>query len=350
MGGSRKKPERRRGLNDQLPMTNSRLHIVNPRSSINREWWFPVCWTFQAALRFGFLVLASAVFGNGPADSPKIVFEVTSAYHHIRVIDRGGLRTLSFDGSMETQMLLENPLKGHFQYTEYFHTPWLWNPQLTNVLMIGLGGGSTQRAYEHYYPEVAIDTAEIDPMVAKIARDYFHLHDSPTQRVHIADGRIFLRRSQGSYGAIILDAYVQHRYGSSIPYQLATKEFFELASNHLETNGVLAYNVIGTLHSGGTDLLGSLYKTLKAVFPEVYLFPARDTQNVVLIATKSPEKADLNLLQQRAIPLLRSRRITLPGFWNLLSAFRSFPPQNSSQCSVLTDDYAPVDGLLQTGY
>ena len=38
--------------------------------------------------------------------------------------------------------------------------------------------------------------------------------------------------------AAVLDAYVQHRYGSSIPYQLATEEFFQLASDHLTTNGV----------------------------------------------------------------------------------------------------------------
>ena len=104
------------------------------------------------------------------------------------------------------------------------------------------------------------------------------------------------------------------------------------------------------MRGGGTDLLASLYKTLKAVFPEVYLFPAKSSQNVVLIATKSAEKVDLNLLQQRAIPLLRSKRIALPGFWNLISSFRATPPVNYERATLLTDDYAPVDGLLQTGY
>ena len=169
----------------------------------------------------------------------------------------------------------------------------------------------------------------------------------PAQRIHVADGRVFLRRTQAKYGAILLDAYVQHRYGSSIPYHLATQEFFELVKGHLATNGVLAYNVIGTLRGGGTDLLGSMYKTLKAVFPEVYLFSARESQNVVLLATLSKDKADLNVLQQRAALLLRSKQVTMAGFWERINSFRSAPPLNVSRCSVLTDDYAPVDGLMR---
>ena len=292
----------------------------------------------------------SALLSPAAPVSPNIIFEATSAYHHIRVIDQDGIRTLSFDGSMETRMSLRDPLKGHLEYTEYFQMPLLWNSQITNVLMIGLGGGSTQRAYQRYYTNITVDTVEIDQKVVQVARDYFHFTESPTQRVHVADGRVFLRRSQAKYGAILLDAYVQHRYGSSIPYHLATQEFFELAKGHLATNGVLAYNVIGTLRGGGTDLLGSLYKTLKAVFPEVYLFPARESQNVVLVATSSKEKADLNLVQQRAILLIRSKRVTMPWFWERITSFRAAAPVNAGRCSVLTDDYAPVDGLLQTGF
>src|SRR5580765_2338850 len=196
------------------------------------------------------LAFSRALLGAAASGASGIIFDAISAYHHIRVIDRDGLRTLSFDGSMETRMSLRDPLKGHFEYTEYFHMPLLWNSTITNVLMIGLGGASTQRAYQHYYTNITVETVEIDPKVVQVAKEYFKFTESARQQVHTSDGRVFLRRSQGKYGAIILDAYVQHRYGSSIPYHLATKEFFDLASNHLTTNGVLAYNVIGTLRGG----------------------------------------------------------------------------------------------------
>ena|SRR6185369_688252 len=278
-----------------------------------------------------------------------VVYEITSPYHHIRVVDEGGLRTLSFDGSAETRMSLQNPLQGHFEYTEYFHMPWLWNRQLTNVLMIGLGGASTQRAYRHYYPDVAVETVELDAAVLRVAKEYFGFQESPTQRVQVSDGRVFVRRGGAPYGAILVDAYTKNRYGSFIPYHLATKEFFELANQRLTTNGVLAYNVIGTFKGWRADILGSVYKTMKEVFPQVYLFPAQETLNVVVVGVKSGEKLSQTTLQQRANALIQSQRIKLPTFRSRLMSLRTDPPLNFQRCQVLTDDYAPVDGLLTRG-
>jgi spermidine synthase len=275
------------------------------------------------------------------------VFETTSAYHNIRVIDEDGIRILKFDGAMQTRMSLRNPLQGHFEYTDYFHMPLLWNPGMTNILMIGLGGASTQRSYARYYTNMTVESAEIDPVVLDVARQYFQLVESASQKVHVADGRVFLRRTSAKYGAIVLDAYVHHRYGSAVPYHLATKEFFGLARDHLSTNGVLAYNVIGIPRNTQADLLGGLYKTLKAVFPQAYMFPAQTSQNVVLIATLSPQRVTLTDLQQRAIPMIRSKKVALPAFWGRINSFRDATPFNIARCNVLTDDYAPVDGLIQ---
>src|SRR6185503_5021780 len=97
------------------------------------------------------LVFAVSLLCSSAAVKAGVVFETFSAYHHIQVVDFGGIRTLSFDGSSETKMSLANPLRGHFEYTEYFHMPWIWNRSMKRVLMAGLGGGSTQRAYQAYY-------------------------------------------------------------------------------------------------------------------------------------------------------------------------------------------------------
>jgi spermidine synthase len=279
----------------------------------------------------------------------RVVFEATSPYHHIRVLDRDGLRVLSFDGSEETRMSLRDPLQGHFEYTEYFHLPWLWQPRMTNVVMIGLGGASTQRAYQHYYPEVTVETAEIDPLVLRVAREYFEFKESPTQRVRIMDGRMHLRRRQAACDAIIVDAYVENRYGSFIPYHLATKEFFELARQRLNTNGVLAYNVIGTLDVWQADIVGSIFQTMKGVFPQVYLCPARESRNVVLLGVNSEKRLTHFQLQQRASALIQSGRVTLPTFRARAQAVRVNPPPGFGRAKVLTDDFAPIDGMLTRG-
>ena len=107
------------------------------------------------------------------AGEPTVRFETTSPYHHIMVVDQNGFRVLSFDGSTESRMSLDNPLEGHFEYTEFFHLAWLWNTQISQVLMLGLGGASVQRSFEHYYPRLRLDTVELDPRVHEVARDFF---------------------------------------------------------------------------------------------------------------------------------------------------------------------------------
>jgi spermidine synthase len=275
----------------------------------------------------------------------NLVYETTSPYHHIRVVDDGGLRTLFFDNAPQSIMSLSDKATGHFEYTEYFHMPWLWNTQLCDVLMIGLGGGSTQRSFEHYYPDVSVRTVELDPAVARVAGDYFNVRESEKQKVELSDGRVFLRRSRAKYDVIILDAYISGRYGSSIPQHLATKEFFELARDHLATNGIIAYNVIGTLTGWHSDIVGAMYRTLGVVFPQVYIFPAKTSLNVVLIATRSPVGANLDGLRWRAAQMVQTRRVSIPGFRQRVEAFHPGPPASAARSPILTDDYAPVEGL-----
>ncbi len=300
--------------------------------------------TLQKA--FSLLLGWFCVGPGGLATPAALIFEMTSAYHHIQVLDDQGIRVLSFDGSQETRMSLRHPLAGHFEYTEYFQMPGLWNRKMTNVLMIGLGGGSTQRAYQYYYPEVTVETVELDPAVIQTAKRFFNVKESPALRLEVSDGRAFLRRTEKKYDAIILDAYVSSRYGSFVPYHLATKEFFALAHEHLGTDGVLAYNVMGTMVAWRADILGAVYRTLKAVFPQVYMFPATESMNVVMIATKNPHKFTLPELQGKAKEWVTGRRVVLPTLRTRLLTFRSDPPPTALQSPVLTDDYAPIDGLL----
>lgn len=280
------------------------------------------------------------------AATATIVFDTYSHYHHIQVIDEGGYRTLSFNGSHETRMSLADPLQGHFEYTEYFHMPWLWNHDIRRVLMIGLGGGSTQRSYQHFYTNVMVDTVEVDPAVIDVAKKYFGVTETPRHKINNSDGRVFLRRVSTNYDVVIMDAYTTGRYGSSIPPHLVTKEFYKLVEEHLTTNGVLAYNVIGQTSGYRASFVGAMYRTMKEVFPQVYMFPATTSWNIVFIATKSPERFDPARVQLEWTKLLRSRTAMIPQFSVRTSAFQNAPPPSAATSPILTDDRAPVESLI----
>jgi len=286
------------------------------------------------------------VWSSQAQTGKQVVFERISQYHHIQVYDEEGVRTLSFNGSWETKMSLANPLTGHFEYTEYFQMPFVWNPEIKSVLMAGLGGGSTQRAYQHYFTNVTVDTVEIDPVVVQVAKDYFRVTESPILRIHTNDARQFLRRATNTYDVILMDAYATTRYGSSLPPQLVTKEFFADANEHLTANGVLGYNVIGQITGTRDRLIAALYRTLKEVFPQVYLFPADESQNVVFIATKSREVLTKAQVQQKGEALIRSGVIKLPTFAARLQKFWNIPPPTAATATVLTDDFNPIESLM----
>ena len=282
------------------------------------------------------------------AGAQRVVqFDRISAYHSIQVYDENNVRTLSFNGSWETTMSLTNPLAGHFEYTEYFQMPWLWNRNIKRVLMEGLGGGSTPRAYQHYYTNVMVDVVEIDPVVVQVAKKYFTVAETPRLIIHTNDGRVFLRQTTNVYDVILMDAYSTTRYGSSLPRQLVTKEFFTLASQHLSTNGVLAYNVIGQIQGFRATLIGAMYRTLSEVFPRVYMFPAVESQNIVFVATKSAEPLTYMRAELEAQKLIRSGTVTLPTFTMRLKSFTDERPPTAATSPLLTDDYAPIDSLLQ---
>jgi len=297
-------------------------------------------------LNFLLSLLLLGIVGLGMDARGVVVFETYSPYHHILVVDQGGFRTLSFDGSTETRMLLANRLRGHFEYTEYFHMPWLWNHDIKRVAMIGLGGGSTQRAYQFYYTNVVVDTVEIDPAVVSVAKKFFGVTETSRHKIQTEDGRIFLRRSTNNYDLILMDAYTTGRYGSSIPPHLTTREFFGIVKQRLTTDGVLAYNVIGQVHGWHSEFVAALYRTMKEIFPQVYLFPANESQNVVFVATKMPEAFDAARLRREAAALVRAGTVKLPTLSSRIQSFVAHPPPAAVGAIVLTDDRAPVDALL----
>jgi spermidine synthase len=294
------------------------------------------------------LAAASAFGQNSDITETDYVFSGTSPYHNITVTDEDGYRTLLFDDTHESRMEVKNPYAGEFEYTDYFQMIWLWKPDIKNILMLGLGGASTQKAMVHFHPEVKMETAEIDPMVADVAQKYFGYRLDDRQKLNVIDGRQFLRRAPGKYDAILMDAYTQGRYGASIPYELVTKEFFEIARDHLAPDGVLAYNVITILQGYNTsDIVASIYRTLKEVFPQVYIFEAKTSLNIVMVASLKKGTTDLTKLMTTATALVEAKKMTFPGFLDRVDSFQPNPPDNYLNAPLLTDESAPVESLSQ---
>ncbi len=274
------------------------------------------------------------------------VYETDTPYHHLLVADaydpahHSTVRYLILDDNLHSAVDLSDPNRSVFAYTEYFHLPFLANPNITRVLFVGGGGFTGPESFLRHYASVTVDVAEIDPEVISVAKQYFGV-DPTNPRLHIynKDGRIFLQQTDQKYDLVILDAYSK----SYVPFHLMTLEFFKLVAMHLTPNGSVVSNLIAQISGDSSQLLGAEVNTMQAVFPNVYTFATRGSeypslQNIIILAS------------------LLTNRLTRPAFQRLASAQNLglqlesdvdnlFVPAITNQL-ILTDNFAPVETLL----
>jgi spermidine synthase len=274
----------------------------------------------------------------------KVLLERDSTYHKLLVTEDGRYRWLRADNIWHTQMALKDPNGRGLPYTDYVDLAFLYNPNIHNVLVIGLGGGTVPKRFVRDYPQVTVDCVEIDPAVISIARRYFYVEPGRRLKIHESDGRQFLRKMTGTWDLILLDAY----YSDTVPFFLTTREFFTLAKSHLNPGGILVNNVVGQATGPRSEFFRSVYKTMAGVFPEISAVTVADSGtdwlNIEVFGLNSRGRVSLADLRKRASQL-KGKLIKDDALLTRLDGYIT-DPVRTSDVPALTDDYAPVDRLI----
>ena len=127
---------------------------------------------------------------------------------------------------------------------------WLPDRTFKNVLIIGAGTG-TDVALALLRGAGHVDAVEIDPVIARIGRDFHpdRPYSDPRLTVHIDDGRAFLRRSNDRYDLIVFAltdslTLVSSTANVRLESFLYTEEAIASARDHLSADGVFVmYNL-----------------------------------------------------------------------------------------------------------
>jgi spermidine synthase len=287
-----------------------------------------------------------------------VIYEGDSAYHYIKVVDdkQRNIRFLQFNNYIEGAIDLNPPYDTRVSYTNSFHLARIFKPALKNILIIGGGGGIGARKFVNDDANVLVDLVEIDQRVVDLGLKYFHLEPSDRLRIHVEDGRRFVRRSQTKYDLVILDAFT---IGGQIPFHLTTREFFNEIKQTLAADGVVLANINGTMRGRRSRIMRSEYKTLATVFPSVYLFPyLQETErrqggtmdpdrprSLILIAVNGGRSWTKESVVATATQLEQSGLALTPTF--LEDAKQFFEARlPTDDVPLLTDDYAPVDTMV----
>jgi len=281
-----------------------------------------------------------------PTDPPEVIYARDTVYHRITVSDEGGVRYLKLDNYWQSAMDLADPQRTVFRYADFMHAGTLFVPDPKRVLLLGVGGGTIPKQYLTYYPQVRMDIVDIDPQVIEVARRYFRVPVGGRLRAFAEDGRQFVRRSLGRYDQILMDAYLR----DTIPFHLATREFFQEVRAALTPRGVFVMNVIGALSGPQSRLFRAIYRTLRSVFPAVYVFPVEfgaggvpeALRNIIVVGTQTPPEPPESVRARYA----RVRdRIRVPGFHAVVEDLY-VRPIPTDDVPLLSDNYAPVDALI----
>jgi spermidine synthase len=232
-------------------------------------------WSAAAAV-----LAAAAVWAQ---DLPgTIVAEIPTQYQKITILDTpDGMRQMIFDArwdgwdAIQSEMNKANPLQLTLAYSQHMVASLALVNKPKRILVVGLGGACLQRFLHEKLPETRIDTAELDPGVLSVAKQYFGLKEDARQVVTIGDGRKFIEQSKDKYDVIMLDAFS----ATSIPYALSTKEFLEAVKAHVAEGGLVSAN----LWEMQADY-GHMLKTYDAVFPEWHIVRCAGSTNVILTA------------------------------------------------------------------
>jgi len=166
--------------------------------------------------------------------------------------------------------------------------------RVDSVLVLGGAALTLPTALSRWRPDMTVDVVELDPVVTRLARDYFAYgkEEWPRVRVTHADARLFLRQSEARYDVILVDVF-DHLV--TVPWPVVTVESLTVMRERLAPGGFVVVNMLTPLDGNGVGFLQRLLATADQVFPAVRAYPvtldvAPDaTRNVLVVLAASTD-------------------------------------------------------------
>jgi len=267
------------------------------------------------------VLVAVGLIPTGASDA-SVLHSEDSVYGHLEVRQGPGGRRLILGSPYSVQSIggqgMERGRGGIFSAGPELSRlkPWRRSPR--EALILGLGAGSMVRPTKALHPGIEVHGVEIDGRVVELGRRWFDL-ELPEERVHVLDARAFVRGTDMRFDLVIPDAYKP----PTIPYHLATVEFFGELRRVMTEDSLLLVDYSGLRHREGPS--ARLLSTVGAVFERVERFRLRSSVNSMIWACAGECTVDRSRLGPR---------------WSAVRAPEEGGP------AVLTDDRNPVE-LLQ---
>jgi spermidine synthase len=165
--------------------------------------------------------------------------------------------------------------------------PMVLRPSASRALVICFGTGTTARAVlDHARRSAAtVDVVDINPDVIACAPAASPDNEAALAeaRVHVEDGRTFLRQGDERFDVITQEPMPPHFAGVAALY---SREYYELARARLRDDGILVQWL--PMHLTAPEDARAIAAAARAVFPETWLALAPGDYTGLLVMSPSP--------------------------------------------------------------
>lgn len=203
----------------------------------------------------------------------ELLFSENSIYGNIAVARRGAQRTFYQDGQPVTTL----PDPDRVAFEGFVHIPLLFHRQPRDVLVLSGGAGGVIDEMLKHNPD-RLDYVELDPQLLETLKRFpdplseRELTD-PRVNLHHRDGRRFIDRSERQYDVVLVG--FQEPFNLQVN-RLFTREFYESLARRLNSEGILAFRLPGSmayLSDEMRKLNASVRSALEEVFASVVSLP-----------------------------------------------------------------------------
>jgi len=278
-------------------------------------------------------------------DAGEVVYARETQYQTVAVAwdPQRGVRTVVLDNLVHGFVLPDQPRMLLYPYIATYASAYevLRDSLGRELESLHLGGGAytLPRFIVDAFPDDPVIVAEIDPGVTEANHVAARLERPPPFELHHADARAVVRdlaRSGRTVDAVFADAFTDY----SIPFHLATVEFYLELDSILSDHGWALLNVIDDLDE--PSMLAAILTTIRAVHEHVaVLSPAprselRGRDTFVVVSSRHPfDPDDIVAVATRA----GLGTTVIP-----VADVAASVPRGGGR--MLTDDFAPVERLV----
>lgn len=157
--------------------------------------------------------------------------------------------------------------------------------QMQHILILGVAGGSVVKTLtDEFMFDKKITGIEIDPVVIKVAKKYFKIHDIPNFEIIIADANKYITETKQIYDLIIIDLFED----CFMPDFVYSENFVSNIKRSLKPKGFILFNTI-VIDKITEEKNKSYINQFESTKFAIQKFPNIDDQNELFIIEKEYE-------------------------------------------------------------